>query len=111
LQSAGALLLVATVNGRIVGSVIDGWDGWRGHIYRLAGAPEHWRKGVARRLIVEISAEFPYQKLYGKLASRSILECFGDAVGVHLTLELRYLVGEYQQIVFAALAIFNVVAQ
>jgi len=56
ISEPGALLLVATINGRIVGSVIGGWDGWRGNIYRLAVAPEHRRKGVARRLIVEISA-------------------------------------------------------
>ena len=56
IREPGALLLVATINGRIVGSVIGGWDGWRGNIYRLAVAPEHRRKGVARRLIVEISA-------------------------------------------------------
>jgi len=35
--------------------VIGGWDGWRGNIYRLAVAPEYRRKGVARRLVTEIS--------------------------------------------------------
>jgi len=28
-----ALLLVATIDDQIVGSVIGGWDGWRGNIY------------------------------------------------------------------------------
>ena len=50
-----ALLLVATIDGKIVGSVIGGWDGWRGNIYRLAVAPAHRRKGIARRLVREIS--------------------------------------------------------
>src|SRR5712692_4471587 len=55
-QTHGDGFLVAIQQGAIVGSVIGGWDGWRGNIYRLAVAPEHRRKGVARRLIVEISA-------------------------------------------------------
>jgi ribosomal protein S18 acetylase RimI-like enzyme len=54
-HASNALLLVATVDGRIVGSVIGGWDGWRGNIYRLAVAPEYRRRGVARRLVTEIS--------------------------------------------------------
>jgi ribosomal protein S18 acetylase RimI-like enzyme len=35
----------------IVGTVIAGWDGWRGSVYRLVVAPEHRRSGVARRLV------------------------------------------------------------
>ncbi|PYN72465.1 MAG: GNAT family N-acetyltransferase [Candidatus Rokuibacteriota bacterium] len=44
-------LLVAVEDGVIVGSVIGGWDGWRGNIYRLAVAPEARRHGLARRLV------------------------------------------------------------
>lgn len=44
-------LLVAVEDGVIVGSVIGGWDGWRGNIYRLAVAPEARRRGLARRLV------------------------------------------------------------
>jgi ribosomal protein S18 acetylase RimI-like enzyme len=51
-----AILLVAEVEGRIVGSVIGGWDGWRGNIYRLAVIPNYRRRGIARRLMKEISA-------------------------------------------------------
>lgn len=54
-DSAGSVLLVATVDSRIVGSVIGGWDGWRGNIYRLAIAPEYRRRGIARRLVKEVS--------------------------------------------------------
>src|SRR5580658_3726745 len=43
-------LLVAESDGRLVGSVIAGWDGWRGSIYRLAVAPSHRRGGLGRRL-------------------------------------------------------------
>jgi ribosomal protein S18 acetylase RimI-like enzyme len=36
-----------------VGTVIAGWDGWRGGIYRLAVVPECRRRGVARALVAE----------------------------------------------------------
>jgi ribosomal protein S18 acetylase RimI-like enzyme len=39
------------VDDRIVGSVVAGWDGWRGNIYRLAVAPELRRRGIARALV------------------------------------------------------------
>ncbi len=44
-------LLVADDGGHIVGSVIAGWDGWRGSIYRLAVAPAWRRHGLGRRLV------------------------------------------------------------
>jgi ribosomal protein S18 acetylase RimI-like enzyme len=37
--------------GRLVGSVIAGWDGWRGSIYRLAVVPSHRRRGLGSRLV------------------------------------------------------------
>src|SRR2546422_2411281 len=46
-------LLVAVERGAVVGSVIGGWDGWRGNIYRLAVAPDARRRGLARRLVYE----------------------------------------------------------
>ena len=45
------LFLVAEDDGRIVGSVIGGWDGWRGHIARLAADPTLRRKRIARKLV------------------------------------------------------------
>jgi ribosomal protein S18 acetylase RimI-like enzyme len=56
IREPAALLLVATIDRRIIGSVIGGWDGWRGNIYRLAVTPEHRRRGIARRLVAEISS-------------------------------------------------------
>jgi ribosomal protein S18 acetylase RimI-like enzyme len=56
INAPGGILLVATIDDRIVGSVIGGWDGWRGNIYRLAVTPEYRRKGIARRLVLEISS-------------------------------------------------------
>lgn len=44
-------LLVARVGEQLVCSVIAGWDGWRGSIYRLAVAPGHRRQGLARELV------------------------------------------------------------
>jgi ribosomal protein S18 acetylase RimI-like enzyme len=52
---SGGILLVATIDGRIIGSVIGGWDGWRGNIYRLAVTLEYRRSGIGRRLVAEIS--------------------------------------------------------
>lgn len=44
-------LIVAEVDGHIVGSVIAGWDGWRGSIYRLAVGPDQRRSGLGRALL------------------------------------------------------------
>ena len=47
---AGALL-VAERDGRIVGTLLAGWDGWRGTMARLAVAPDARRQGIAHRLV------------------------------------------------------------
>ncbi|MCW3025306.1 MAG: family acetyltransferase [Solirubrobacterales bacterium] len=44
-------LLVAEVDGRIVGAVIAAWNGWRGSFYRLAVDPEHRGRGLATHLV------------------------------------------------------------
>jgi ribosomal protein S18 acetylase RimI-like enzyme len=44
-------LLVADADGEIVGSLIAGWDGWRGTFYRLAVDPAHRRRGLATRMV------------------------------------------------------------
>ena len=48
-----AVVLVALAEGRIAGTVIGAWDGWRGNIYRLAVAPGSRRRGLARSLVAE----------------------------------------------------------
>jgi ribosomal protein S18 acetylase RimI-like enzyme len=48
--------LVARHSGRIVGTLIAGWDGWRAHLYRLAVHPGMRRQGIARALL-EAGAE------------------------------------------------------
>ena len=51
-------VLVAEVNGRVVGTVIAGWDGWRGSIYRLVVHPLHRRQRLGRRLLAEAESRF-----------------------------------------------------
>ncbi|RJL32017.1 GNAT family N-acetyltransferase [Bailinhaonella thermotolerans] len=51
-------LLVADLDGEIVGTVIAGWDGWRCHLYRLAVHPAHRRRGIARMLLEEAERRF-----------------------------------------------------
>jgi ribosomal protein S18 acetylase RimI-like enzyme len=46
-------LIVAEDGRSIVGSVIAGWDGWRGSVYRLVVAPSHRRLGLGNRLLRE----------------------------------------------------------
>jgi ribosomal protein S18 acetylase RimI-like enzyme len=46
-------LLVGEVGGRIVATVIAGWDGWRGNLYRLVVDPAHRRTRVASDLVRE----------------------------------------------------------
>ncbi len=44
-------LIVADAGGRVVGSVIAAWDGWRASVYRLAVAPAHRHEGLGARLL------------------------------------------------------------
>ncbi|HEV2053543.1 MAG TPA: GNAT family N-acetyltransferase [Methylomirabilota bacterium] len=65
LGEASAVLLVAEADGRLVGTVIGGWDGWRGNIYRLAVLPAYRRRGIARALVGEAA-----RRLHGMGARR-----------------------------------------
>ncbi|HEX3360670.1 MAG TPA: GNAT family N-acetyltransferase [Solirubrobacterales bacterium] len=51
LRDPEALLLTETADGEIVGTLIAGWDGWRGTFYRLAVDPAHRRQGLATSLV------------------------------------------------------------
>ncbi len=46
-------LLVAELDGVLVGTLIAAWDGWRASFYRLAVSPGHRRKGLATTLLRE----------------------------------------------------------
>src|SRR5437763_1432692 len=56
-----AHVLVAEVGGRVIGSGIGTFDGWRGNIYRLAVHPKHRRQGVARALVAEVEKRLTRQ--------------------------------------------------
>ena len=61
--SGNAIVLVAIDDaGHLVGSVIGGWDGWRGNIYRLAVAPSARRQGIAAMLVNEVSSRLAIEK-------------------------------------------------
>ena len=57
-----AHVLVADIGGRVVGSVIGSFDGWRGNIYRLAVHPNSRRQGVARALVTELEKRLIQQE-------------------------------------------------
>jgi ribosomal protein S18 acetylase RimI-like enzyme len=50
-RGAAALLVARRRDGRVVGTLIAAWDGWRGNMYRLAVAVEERRSGVGLALV------------------------------------------------------------
>ncbi len=56
LQRDPDLFLVAEEEGRIIGSVIGGFDGRRGLIYHLAVHPQFRQRGIASLLMEEVEA-------------------------------------------------------
>ena len=45
------LFLVATVDDQVVGTVLAGFDGFRGWVNKAATHPSHQRRGIASRLM------------------------------------------------------------
>lgn len=50
--------LVAERAGRVIGTVLGGWDGRRGYVYHLAVATEHHGAGVGTALMDELEGRF-----------------------------------------------------
>ena len=44
-------ILIARRNYEIIGASIAGWDGWRGHIYRVGVLPADRLQGIGRALV------------------------------------------------------------
>jgi ribosomal protein S18 acetylase RimI-like enzyme len=61
ITESGAHVLIAEAEGRIVGSIIGTFDGWRGNIYRLAVHPRYRRRGIARALVAEVENRLAQQ--------------------------------------------------
>ena len=53
LEFDGASLIIAVEGGEIVGTIVAGWDGWRGNLYRVAVLPDWRSRGIGRRLVAE----------------------------------------------------------
>ncbi|MEV7521757.1 GNAT family N-acetyltransferase [Streptomyces sp. NPDC091371] len=65
-------LILAESDGRLVGSVIAGWDGWRASLYRLAVLPSHRRRGIAGALLE--AAERRFVAVGGRRGDAMVLE-------------------------------------
>ncbi|MCL5952530.1 MAG: GNAT family acetyltransferase [Chloroflexi bacterium] len=61
------LFLLAEEEGRIIGSVIGGFDGRRGIIYHLAVEDSYRRQGIGKRLMDEVER---------RLAAKGCLRCY-----------------------------------
>jgi len=53
LAAPSGTLLLAESDRHLVGTIIAGWDSWRGNLYRLVVAGDQRRRGVARALVAE----------------------------------------------------------
>jgi ribosomal protein S18 acetylase RimI-like enzyme len=85
-RSPGALT-VAVDDGTIVGTVIAGWDGWRGTLYRLAVAPGHRRRGIATALVHEAEQHL---RTHGVRRMHLIVSTAGGPAAVDFWRSARY---------------------
>ncbi|MFJ4367054.1 GNAT family N-acetyltransferase [Streptomyces chartreusis] len=65
-------LILAELDGELVGTVIAGFDGWRCHLYRLAVHPEARRRGIGAALLE--AAEERFVRLGGRRGDAMVLK-------------------------------------
>ncbi|MGW0776710.1 GNAT family N-acetyltransferase [Streptomyces sp. NPDC002835] len=65
-------LILAELDGVLVGSVIAGYDGWRCSLYRLAVLPSHRRRGISAALLA--AAEERFAAVGGRRGDAMVLE-------------------------------------
>jgi ribosomal protein S18 acetylase RimI-like enzyme len=65
-------LILAELDGVLVGSVIAGYDGWRCSLYRLAVLPSHRRRGISTALLA--AAEERFAAVGGRRGDAMVLE-------------------------------------
>ncbi len=93
-RHADGLFVLAIAGDEVVGSLIGGWDGWRGGLYRLAVAPEFRRLGIGGRLVREVEA-----RLRAKGAERvPIRVFFGEPGAVEFWRSVGYVPDEDEAI-------------
>jgi ribosomal protein S18 acetylase RimI-like enzyme len=64
-------LILAELDGELVGTVIAGFDGWRCHLYRLAVHPDRRRRGIGSALLT--AAEERFVRLGGRRGDAMVL--------------------------------------
>jgi ribosomal protein S18 acetylase RimI-like enzyme len=57
-RDPGLFLVARDGDGRVVGTVMGGWDGRRAYVYHLAVAPERRREGIGDALMDELEKRF-----------------------------------------------------
>ena len=92
LTEPGLEFLVAVSNGQIVGTIIGGYDGWRGAISRLAVAEHFQRRGIGRALLNEVKARFARNgvKVIGALVEKDHPWAMAYWTSVGFKLDDRY---------------------
>jgi ribosomal protein S18 acetylase RimI-like enzyme len=79
-------LILAVDGDVIIGTVIAGWDGWRGHLYRLAVHPDRRREGIGRALLAR--AEQRLAALGASRADAMVLD--GNELGHKIWVDAGY---------------------
>lgn len=78
-------LILAYDGSELVGTIVAAWDGWRGHVYRLAVRPDRRRGGVATTLVAAAEARLRSlgaRKIQGiVLSDNAVAKAFWESSG------------------------------